>query len=202
MKNSKFKIKLMKRKNYWKGKNGPLLIAEIGGNHEGNFNYAKKMTKLAISSGVDAVKFQLYKGSSLVSPIESIDRFKHFNKFELSKKHHIELAKICKKSGVDYLASVWDLEMLSWIDTYLKYYKIGSGDLTAYPIIENLAKTGKPIILSTGLSHLKEIKSTIKFIQKHNKIYKKKTNLAVLQCTSSYPTSDEEVHCKTARLVF
>ena len=57
----------MKRKNYWKGKNGPLLIAEIGGNHEGNFNYAKRMAKLAISTGVDAVKFQLYKGSSFVA---------------------------------------------------------------------------------------------------------------------------------------
>ena len=87
----------MKRKNYWKGKNGPLLIAEIGGNHEGNFNYAKRMAKLAISTGVDAVKFQLYKGSSLVSPVESIERHKHFNKFELTKNQHIQIAKICKK---------------------------------------------------------------------------------------------------------
>ena len=174
MKNSKFKTKLMKRKNYWKGKNGPLLIAEIGGNHEGNFNYAKRMAKLAISTGVDAVKFQLYKGSSLVSPVESIERHKHFNKFELTKNQHIQIAKICKKSGVDYLASVWDEEMLEWIDKYLKYYKIGSGDLTAYPIIENLAKRGKPIILSTGLSNLKEIKDVIRFIQKKNKIYKNK----------------------------
>ena len=184
----------MKRKNYWKGKNGPLLIAEIGGNHEGNFNYAKRMAKLAISTGVDAVKFQLYKGSSLVSPVESIERHKHFNKFELTKNQHIQIAKICKKSGVDYLASVWDEEMLEWIDKYLKYYKIGSGDLTAYPIIENLAKRGKPIILSTGLSNLKEIKDVIRFIQKKNKIYKSKKNLSILQCTSTYPTLDEEVN--------
>ena len=171
-----------------------MLIAEIGGNHEGDFNHAKRMTKLAISTGVDAVKFQLYKGSSLVSPVESLERYKHFNKFELTRNQHIEIAKICKKSGVDYLASVWDEEMLLWIDKYLKYYKIGSGDLTSYPIIENLAKRGKPIILSTGLSNLKEIKDTIKFIQKNNKIYKNKKNLAILQCTSSYPTLDEEVN--------
>ena len=191
----------MKGKSNWKGENGPLLIAEIGGNHEGNFNYAKRLVKLAIATGVDAVKLQLYKGSSLVSPVESIDRYKHFNNFELSKNQHIQLAKICKKAGVDYLASVWDLEMLKWIDKYLKYYKIGSGDLTAYPIIENLTKREKPIILSTGLSNLREIKDTIEFIQKQNKIYKKKSHLAILQCTSSYPTLDEEVNLNVIRTI-
>ena len=113
----------MNFKQIFKGKK-PIVVAEIGNNHEGNFNYAKRLVKLAISTGVDAVKLQLYKGSSLVSPVESIDRYKHFNNFELSKNQHIQLAKICKKAGVDYLASVWDLEMLKWIDKYLKYYKI------------------------------------------------------------------------------
>jgi N-acetylneuraminate synthase/N,N'-diacetyllegionaminate synthase len=76
----------MKNLNFWKGKHGPLLIAEIGGNHEGNFNYAKKLVNLAISTGVDMVKLQIYQGSSLVSPIESKNRFKHFQKFELTKE--------------------------------------------------------------------------------------------------------------------
>ena len=61
----------MKIKNIWQGKFGPLLIAEIGGNHEGNFNYAKKLVKLAISCGVDVVKLQIYQGANLVSPVES-----------------------------------------------------------------------------------------------------------------------------------
>ncbi len=191
----------MKNLNFWKGKHGPLLIAEIGGNHEGNFNYAKKLVNLAISTGVDVIKLQIYQGSSLVSPVESIDRYKHFNNFELSKNQHIHLAKICKKAGVDYLASVWDLEMLKWIDKYLKYYKIGSGDLTAYPIIENLTKREKPIILSTGLSNLREIKDAIEFIQKQNKIYKKKSHLAILQCTSSYPTLDAEVNLNVIKTI-
>ena len=68
----------MKQKNNWAGKNGPLLIAEVGGNHEGNFSYAKKLVKLAIQSGVDIVKLQLYTGPTLVSKVESRDRFKHF----------------------------------------------------------------------------------------------------------------------------
>ena len=61
----------MNRKNNWAGKNGPLLIAEVGGNHEGNFSYAKKLVKLAIKSGADIVKLQLYTGPTLVSKVES-----------------------------------------------------------------------------------------------------------------------------------
>ena len=94
----------MKSKSIWKGKFGPLLIAEIGGNHEGNFNYAKKLVKLAIASGVDVVKLQIYQGTNLVSPVESKKRFEHFKKFELTQEQHISLAKICKKSKVFYLA--------------------------------------------------------------------------------------------------
>ena len=185
------------KKSFWAGKNGPLLIAEIGGNHEGNFNYAKKLVKLAIASGVDVIKLQLYTGGKLVNQVESKDRFKHFKKFELTKTQHIYLAKLCNSHGVKYLASVWDLEMLEWIDTYLSFYKIGSGDLTAFPIIKEFAKKGKPIILSTGLSNLDEIIQTIAFLQKENKIYKSKNKLALLQCTSCYPTIDTEVNLKT-----
>ena len=184
----------MKQKTFWKGKHGPLLIAEIGGNHEGNFSYAKKLTKLAISTGVDVIKFQIYSGSGLVSHVESKKRFEHFRKFELSKEQHIEIANMCKKANVIYLASVWEESSLNWIDRYLKFYKIGSGDLTAYPILSQLAKRDKPIILSTGLSTLKEIKNTIKFLRQQNKKYKQENYLALLQCTSSYPTDDREVN--------
>jgi len=184
----------MKKKSFWKGKHGPLLIAEIGGNHEGDFSYAKKLTKLAISTGVDVIKFQIYSGSGLVSRVESKKRFEHFRKFELSKDQHIEIANMCKKAKVIYLASVWEESCLNWIDRYLKFYKIGSGDLTAYPILSQLAKRDKPIILSTGLSTLKEIKNTIKFLRQQNKKYKQENYLALLQCTSSYPTDDREVN--------
>ena len=156
----------MKQKNNWIGNNGPLLIAEVGGNHEGSYRYAKKLVKLAIKSGVDLVKLQLYTGPTLVSKIESKDRFKHFKKFELSKDEHISLAKMCRSHKVGYLASVWDLEMLDWIDKYLDYYKIGSGDLTSLSHNKRICfKREKPIILSTGLSDISEIKKTIKFIQ-------------------------------------
>ena len=183
----------------WCGKNGPLLIAEIGGNHEGNFDYAKKLVNLALNTQVDIIKLQLYEGRSLVSPFESKDRFKHFKKFQLSKNEHIYLAQMCRDSGIKYLSSVWDLDMLHWIDEFLDCYKIGSGDLTAYPIIKEFSTRGKPIIMSTGLSNLEEIKQSIQFIQSQNSVYKDKNHLAILQCTSSYPTIDEEVNLRVIK---
>ncbi len=178
----------------FKGKNGPLLIAEIGGNHEGNFDVAIKQTLLAIRSGCDVIKFQMYRGESLVNQKEDFQRYKHFQKFELQKHQYIKLAELCKKNDVIFNASIWDTSMISWVDKYLKFYKIGSGDLTSFPILESFCKRKKPIILSTGLSTLKEIKNTVKFLKQQNSFYKKKENIVVMQCTSSYPTSNNDLN--------
>lgn len=173
-------------KNF-ESKYGSLLIAEIGGNHEGNFAYAKKLTRLAIESNVDVIKFQIYSGDTLVSKIESPQRNKHFKKFELSKEQHIYLAEMVKESGLRYSCSVWDVNSLKWLDKYIDIYKIGSGDLTAYPVLKETAKIGKPIIISSGLSSEHEVLNTVKFIQNCNSIYTNKNFLGVLQCTSMYP---------------
>ena len=178
----------------FEGKHGPFLIAEIGGNHEGDFNYAMELTKRAIEADVDVIKYQIYTGNSLVNKIESPDRFKHFNKFELTKDQHINLANICTKNNVQYSASIWDISVLNWIDPFLKFYKIGSGDLTAYPLLSSIASKGKPIILSTGLSNLKEIIATVNFLKKENPIYNKKENLSILQCTSLYPNNIKDAN--------
>ena len=178
----------------FKGKNGPLLIAEIGGNHEGNFDVAIKQTLLAIRSGCDVIKFQIYRGESLVNQKEDFQRYKHFQKFELQKHQYIKLAELCKKNDVIFNASIWDTSMISWVDKYLKFYKIGSGDLTSFPILESFCKRKKPIILSTGLSTLKEIQNTVKFLKQQNSFYKKKENIVVMQCTSSYPTSNNDLN--------
>ena len=171
----------------WKGKNGPLLIAEIGGNHEGDFNKAKHYLNLAIQSGVDCIKFQLYSGDTLVNKKLSASRNQHFKNFELTKDQHIELAEKCLAHRIHYNASVWDLEILEWIDSYLTFYKIGSGDLTCWPLIEEFAKRGKPILLSTGLASFSEVSETVKFIRSVNKDYERGGKICILQCTSMYP---------------
>lgn len=175
------------KKMNFTGQHGPLLIAEIGGNHEGNFEYAKKLTQLAIESDSDFIKFQIYSGNTLVNPVESPDRHKHFKKFELSREQYRELAQIVTDAGKQFMASIWDEEMIDWVDDYNPIYKIGSGDLLAWPLLKNVAKRGKPIILSTGLATEEEVVATVKFIRECNSLYEDPAYLSVLQCTSMYP---------------
>jgi N-acetylneuraminate synthase/N,N'-diacetyllegionaminate synthase len=180
--------------NPWSGKCGPLLVAEIGGNHEGDFAVAKRLTEQAIVTGVDSIKFQLYRGDTLVSGIESPDRNKHFKRFELSRDQHIELASLCREAGVQYMASIWDLEMLEYIDPYVQIYKVGSGDLTAWPLVREFARRGKPILLSTGLSTLEDVLQTVGTIQTADKRYCEPEFLCLLQCTSMYPIKNHEAN--------
>jgi N-acetylneuraminate synthase/N,N'-diacetyllegionaminate synthase len=178
----------------WQGKHGPLLIAEIGGNHEGDFAYAKRLTQLAIESDVDYIKYQLYSGDTLVSRVENPIRNKHFKKFELSQGQYIELAKMCNAAGIGFMASVWDTDYISWIDDYMPIYKIGSGDLTAYPVLKKIAALKKPIILSTGLASMDDVLGTVAYIQSLDALYKDPNFLSVLQCTSMYPIPYEDAN--------
>lgn len=178
----------------WQGKYGVYLIAEIGGNHEGDFDYACKLTRLACQAGVDAVKFQVYTGDTIVSKVEDPARNQHFKRFELTPDQYISLAKQCQDYGVTFLASVWNIDALDWIDPYLTFYKIGSGDLTAYPFIKRIVSRGKPIVLSTGLSTQAEVEDVVSLIQSLDDRYKKADYLALLQCSSMYPIPDEDAN--------
>ena len=86
----------------------------------------------------------------------------------MDQEIHIELAKLCLKNNITYSASIWDETIIDWIDPYLSFYKVGSGDLTAYPLLEKIAQKQKPIVLSTGLSSLEEILDAVKYIESIN----------------------------------
>lgn len=171
----------------WKGKHGPLLIAEIGGNHEGDFNYALALTDLALESDADVIKFQVYTGDSLVSPVESPVRNEHFKKFQLRNDQYLELARRVEAAGKIFMASVWATQFIDFLEPHMPIYKIGSGDLTAYPLLRAFAQRGKPMILSTGLATLKEVVDAVEYIRSVNPDYREADRLAVLQCTSMYP---------------
>jgi len=104
------------------------------------------------------------------------------------------LAEDCAAAGTMFMASVWDAEMLEWADPYIPIHKIGSGDLTCYPLIRKLVRTGKPLILSTGLSSLREIEDSVRFVESVDPAYISEGKLALLQCTSAYPCPDEDIH--------
>ena len=103
----------------------------------------------------------------------------------------IEVAKLV---NVDFSASVWDLESLNWVKDHLSFVKVGSGDITAYPMLREIAKLSLPVILSTGLSTIGEIRSTIDFIKSVNRFYNNSKNISILQCTSCYPCPIDEVN--------
>ena len=180
--------------NLSRGSHGPLLIAEIGGNHEGDFDTALRLADLAIEAGADAVKFQIYSGDTLVSVRESPERNAHFKEFELTPSRHLALAERILAAGCAYIASVWDLDAFAWIDPVVSAYKIGSGDLTAPPFLRAAATTGKPIILSTGLSDMAEVEAAVDYIRSFRPSYRDPSMLAVLQCTSMYPIAPSDAH--------
>lgn len=175
------------------------IIAEIGGNHEGDFEKARSLMKQAIDSGADSVKFQVYSGSSLVNIKEDPDRVNHFNKFAFQDEEYVALAKECRKLGADFSASIWDEEHVELLNEYLTFYKIGSGDLTAYPLLKAIIKKRKPIILSTGLSTLKEIDETVEYICSVDSLYRQRNMLSILQCTSMYPIPDSDANLRVIR---
>ena len=179
---------------FFSQRNPVFFIAEIGGNHQGNFEYARLLTRLALESGADAVKFQFYTGHTLVSPVEALDRNAHFKKFELSNQQNLDLINMVDEGDAKPMASVWSEEMLNWVNSRLPLHKVGSGDLTCYPMLALLAKTNKPIILSTGLSSMKEVANAVSYIEKCNPTYISERKLALLQCTSSYPTPDADAN--------
>lgn len=172
----------------------PYLIAEIGGNHEGDFELCKKMLLSAIDAGADGIKFQIYTGETIVNKHVDPQRAAHFDKFALSHDQYFELSSMCKDHNVDFLASIWDFDALDLFSNEMPFIKIGSGDLTAFPFLKKICSYNKPILLSTGLSTYKEIEDAYEFIKKCNSFYRGKDTVGIMQCTSMYPIPDKEAN--------
>jgi len=179
----------------------PVLIAEIGGNHEGDFDYAERLVKLACQTPADMIKFQVYSGDTLVSEVEDPDRNRHFKRFELRRDQHETLIAMIHNAGKQYLCSVWDPAALDWVDPHVSMYKVGSGDLTAYPMLRKLAATSKPILLSTGLATLQEVQDSVEYLRNLNSFYERSEAITLLQCTSMYPIADTDAHLRVMDLL-
>lgn len=168
------------------------VIAEIGGNHEGSLEYAYRLIDLAAESGADAIKFQTYTADSIVNSRVNPERHKHFKKFEITTEEFRKLAKKVADTGKMFLTSVWDVDLLNEVDDLIPLYKVGSGDLTNYPMLERLAKGNKPIILSTAMSYLNEIRDAVKLIADVNPELIKRGDLGVLHCVAMYGEPKDE----------
>lgn len=162
------------------------IIVEIGGNHEGNIDYAYSLVNSAFSAGAQSIKLQSYTSESLVNHKLNPERAKHFEKFTLPYQQQIEIAKYIKSKGAMFMSSLWDLKSLSMLDPYINIHKVGSGDLTNYSMIYALCETKKPLILSTAMSDIALIKESVNFIYQHFPDYKEPGRLGLLHCVAMY----------------
>ena len=177
------------------------VIAEAGVNHGGDMKIAKKMIDLAVSAKADAVKFQTFRAEHLIlndiekAPYQkrvtsaSESQYDMLKKLEVSREQNIELKRYCIDKGIIFLTTPFDEESLNEIDDLdLPAYKVASTDTTNLPFLERIAKKGKPIFLSTGMSYLSEVRLALEAIYKYNK------NVVLLQCTANYPIKDNEAN--------
>ena len=182
------------------GNNQPCyIIAEIGVNHNGNLILAKKLIDAAIDAGADAVKFQkrnlssLYRKESLENPNIESQGFEillaELKEVELSKKDYFSIVNYCKEKKITFLCTPWDVasvDFLEELDT--PAYKIASGDMTNFPLIQYISKIKKPLIISTGMSRLEEIEKMVSFVKMQN------TPFVLLHANSTYPSPIESLN--------
>ena len=185
------------------GKNElPFIIAEIGNNHNGNLDLAKEMLKICKKINVDAVKFQVkdietaFSKELLDKPYAGPNSFgktyrEHKEALEFSKDELKVIYDYARELGIICFATPFDVKSVNVLEELDNpIYKISSFHVTDLELIESIAKTSKPIILSTGMSSIEEIDVAVKKIREfHDK-------LIILQCTSCYPTEDEDVNLR------
>ena len=180
-------------------KKKPFLVAEVGQSHHGNFDTVKEIIKTIGSTKVDAIKFQTHfadSESTFDEPFRSTinikknltSRYKYWESVQFTEKQWIEISKLVKKQNKFFLSSPFSLKGLHCLlKTNMKAIKIGSGEFFSQDLINSCLNTRLPIIISTGLSNISEIKKMIMFLKK------KKKKFIILQCNTSYPTKLEEI---------
>jgi len=171
-------------------------IAEAGVNHHNKISLAEKIIKQASLGGANAIKFQTYKAEKLASKnspyywdlkqVKEKSQYKLFKKFDhFNQEDYFKLKKICDHYKIIFSSTPFDLESVEMLDKIVPFFKIASADLTNLPLIEKIAKTKKPILISTGASNINEIKFINNFL---NKNFPKNEKI-FMHCILSYPTN-------------
>lgn len=177
------------------------IIAEAGVNHNGSFELACKLVDAAKAAGADCIKFQTFKSQNLVSHNaqkadyqkdttgegSQIDMLK---KLELSYDEFIALKKYCDNVGICFLSTPFDFESIDFLNSIdIPFWKIPSGEVTDYPYLVALAKTEKPIVMSTGMCSMDEIQSAVDILRENGT-----KDIKLLHCNTEYPTPFEDVN--------
>lgn len=183
--------------------NGPCyVIAEVGHNHQGDLETALKMIKVAMSCGVQAVKFQkrdnktLYTKAMYNKPYDNENSYgatygEHREHLEFGWDEYVELKKCAEENGLEFMATAFDTKSVDFLEELgITSYKIASGDVTNTPLLEYIAKTGKPMFISTGAASLEEIKIAYESVSAHN------DKICLMHCTAGYPTEYHDLNLR------
>lgn len=182
-----------------------LVIAEIGNNHEGDEEVAARLVDAAAEAGADAVKFQTFKTERFVAPSQT-ERYARMQRFELSQDAFSRLADRARDAGLLFISTPLDLPSAMFLETIVDALKIASGDNDFWPLLDYVAETGKPMILSTGFADLDLIRYVDARVKRIRAGRDEGPNHAVLHCVSAYPVAPEDanlaaVHTLAAELV-
>lgn len=182
-----------------------LIIAEAGVNHNGSLVLAKRLIDKAAEAGADIVKFQTFKASKLATKAARKAAYQRANfqehddsqygmlkKLELNEEMHLELMAYCKQCGISFLSTGFDEDSIDLLDKLdMPFYKIPSGEITNKPYLQHIAKKGKPVVMSTGMSTIDDIRDAMKVLTDTGLDLSK---ISVLHCNTEYPTPMEDVN--------
>lgn len=184
------------------------VIAEAGVNHNGNMETAKRMIDAAAEAGADAIKFQTFKADNLVrkdaqkaayqqnnAADKSESQYEMLKKLELTEAVHRELIDYCKMTGIMFLSTPFDTDSVHMLMGYdVAIMKVPSGEITNYPYLREIAHTGKPVIMSTGMCDLEEVKAAVRVLRENGS-----TEITLLHCNTEYPTPMQDVNLRAMR---
>lgn len=174
------------------------IIAEVGSNHGGSLDEAKRYVEAAAKAGADVVKFQTLTRDGLIARfvrtaeggVTDNPKYKAFSNAGLPDDWHAPLMACAADNGIEFMSTPFSLEAVALMESLgVKRYKVASGDLTFRPLLEALGKTGKPVILSTGASYLDEVEVAVSVL-KHAGC----SDVTVLHCAASYPPSWDDMN--------
>jgi N-acetylneuraminate synthase/N,N'-diacetyllegionaminate synthase len=188
------------------------IIAEAGVNHNGDLQKAIELIEAANQAGADAVKFQSFKADKLVSKTAKKAKYQSENigndddsqysmlkSLELSEEDHSTLIKECEKREIQFLSTAFDVDGIDFLENIgLPFFKSPSGEITNFPYLKRLAEKGKPVVLSTGMADMEEIKSAVQVLTEHGL---DKKDITVLHCNTEYPTPMEDVNLKAMKII-
>lgn len=168
-----------------------LVLAEIGNNHEGDLGVARELVERAADAGVDGVKFQTFRTSSYVSPSD-MERYARMQRFELSEGGFAELAELAHTRSLLFVSTPLDLHSVDALVPFADALKVASGDIDFLPLLERVAATGMPSILSSGQSDLDDLDRAVGVLG---------NGIGVLHCVTSYPAPISEVNLRAIGLL-